>query len=82
MAKEQTLFKTAEVLRRAPISRQVLYRYISMELIAPSETTDTGRQLFEEKVFKQIAMIQRLNNSGYTLRDIREIFAQRLRNMK
>ena len=82
MAKEQTLFKTAEVLRRSEISRQVLYRYIQMELVTPVETTDTGRQLFSERVFKQIAMIQRLNNSGYTLRDIREIFAERLRKMK
>ena len=75
------LLKTGEVLRRAGISRQVLYRYIQMDLIQPAKITDTGRHLFAETVFKQIARIQQLNDSGYTLRDIREIFGQRIRKM-
>lgn len=79
---KKPLLKTREVLARAKISRQVLYRYIQMELIAPAEITDTGRHLFSEAVFKQIAMIQKLNDSGYTLRDIRDIFSRRIRQLK
>ena len=70
------------MLDRAAISRQVLYRYIQMELVTPAETTDTGRHLFSESVFKQIALIQKLNSTGYTLRDIREIFSERLKRLK
>lgn len=76
------LLKTGEVLDRAQISRQVLYRYMQLELILPAETTDTGRNLFRESIFRQIQLIQQLNQSGYTLRDIREIFSDRLRKMQ
>ncbi len=79
---KKPLLKTRDVLARAGISRQVLYRYIQMELIVPTEITGTGRHLFSEVIFKQITMIQRLNDSGYTLRDIRDIFSRRIRQLK
>ena len=83
MAKRKTrLYRPGEVLKRAGISRQVLYRYLQLELVTPAEVTETGRNLFTESVFKQIQMIQGLNKSGYTLRDIREIFSERLRKLK
>ncbi len=75
------LLKTAEVLERSGISRQVLYRYMQLELIVPAETTETGRNLFALGVFKQIEWIQRLNQSGYTLRDIREIYSDRIQKL-
>ncbi len=78
---EQETAKTGAVLSKAGISRQVLYRYIQMDLIEPAEVTETGRNLFREVVFKQIARIQKLNESGYTLRDIREIFGERIRKL-
>ncbi len=80
-AKGTELLKTGGVLSKAGISRQVLYRYIQMDLIEPAEVTETGRNLFREVVFKQIARIQKLNESGYTLRDIREIFGERIRKL-
>ncbi len=80
-AKSKKLLKTGGVLSKAGISRQVLYRYIQMDLIEPAEVTETGRNLFREVVFKQIARIQELNESGYTLRDIREIFGARIRKL-
>ncbi|MEE8143059.1 MAG: MerR family transcriptional regulator [Planctomycetota bacterium] len=83
MAKRKAqLYKPGEVLKRAGISRQVLYRYLQLELVTPAEVTETGRNLFSDSVFKQIQMIQSLNQSGYTLRDIREIFSQRLRKLR
>ena len=76
---EESLLKTGEVLKGAGVSRQVLYRYMQMELIEPAQVTDTGRHFFRESVYKQIKRIQQLNESGYTLRDIREIFGARIR---
>ena len=77
----KTRLRTKDVLERAGIARQVLHRYIMMQLVQPVEVTETGRHLFSEAVFKQIALIRRLNDSGYTLRDIRDIFSHRLRKL-
>lgn len=74
------LYKTGEVLARTGISRQMLYRYLQLDLVTPACTTETGRNLFSESVFKQIVMIQQLNQR-YTLRDIREIWAPRLQEL-
>ncbi len=82
MSQKAKYLKTGEVLKKAEISRQVLYRYIQMELVTPAKTTDTGRHLFTAGVFKQIRLIRNLNQSGYTLRDIREIFSARLKKLK
>ncbi|MGE3163761.1 MAG: MerR family transcriptional regulator [Planctomycetota bacterium] len=76
----QKLYKTGEVLEKSGISRQVLYRYMQMDLIVAAELTATGRSLFADSVFKQIRMIQQLNER-YTLRDIREIFSHRIRSL-
>ncbi|MEM7167398.1 MAG: MerR family transcriptional regulator [Planctomycetota bacterium] len=70
------LIKTGQVLAESGISRQMLYRYMQMDLIIPAETTETGRNLFSDSVFKQIKLIQQLNER-YTLQHIREIFARR-----
>jgi len=71
------LYRTEEVLRATGISRQVLYRYITLGLITPAEVTRTGRRLFDEGVFRRLELIRELNQSGYTLRDIRETFFRR-----
>ena len=73
----RTLYRTAEVLRATGISRQVLYRYITLGLITPAEVTDTGRRLFDKSVFSRLELIKELNHSGYALRDIRETFFSR-----
>jgi hypothetical protein len=71
------LYRTEEVLRATGLSRQVLYRYISLGLITPAEVTETGRRLFAENVFGTLDVIRDLNESGYSLRDIRETFFRR-----
>jgi DNA-binding transcriptional MerR regulator len=71
------LLRTKEVLREAGISRQMLYRYITAGLIRESVVTDTGRRLFSPDVIKEIQLIRRINESGYPLRDIRDIFFRR-----
>ena len=56
------------------ITHQVLYRYVTLGLIEPSRTTASGQRLFHPKVIGLIDLIHSLNDTGYTLRDIREIF--------
>ena len=45
-------------------------------LLEPTEITATGRRLFDEKTVERIKLIKRLNDSGYPLRAIRELFLQ------
>jgi len=43
-------------------------------LIDAVETTPTGRRLFDEKSVQRIRLIKKLNDSGYPLRAIRDLF--------
>jgi len=70
----EKLYKTGEVVRRAEISREVFYRYLTMGLLRPARLTPGGHNLFGESVFRHIELIQRLNNSGFTLRDIKDTY--------
>jgi len=68
------LYKTSEVAKRSGLSKQAIYNYLNMNLIKEKDKTPAGRFLFDSKVFKRLKLIRKLNQSGYTLRDIRDIF--------
>ena len=68
------LYKTSEVAKRSGLSKQVIYNYLAMNLIKEKEKTPADRFLFDSNIFKRLELIRKLNQSGYTLRDIRDIF--------
>jgi hypothetical protein len=68
------LLRTAEVLEKTRITHQVLYRYITLGLIEPARTTETGVRLFHPDVVHLIEIVKSLNQSGYSLRDMKDIF--------
>lgn len=68
------LLRTAEVLEKTRITHQVLYRYITLGLIEPARTTETGVRLFHPDVVHLIEIVKGLNQSGYSLRDMKDIF--------
>jgi MerR family copper efflux transcriptional regulator len=74
----EELFSTGDVMKRSGLSRQVLYQYTTMGLIKEAATTDAGYRLYPKTVFRHLEIIRSLNEIGYTLRDIRDIFAERL----
>jgi DNA-binding transcriptional MerR regulator len=45
-------------------------------LLEPSKTTDTGRRLFDDKMVERVKLIKKLNDSGYPLRAIRDLFME------
>ena len=71
------LLKTGDLVERTGLSRQVIYTYVTMGLIAEVERTDGGHKLFDEGAIVRIRLIQNLNEWGYTLRDIKQIFFNR-----
>jgi DNA-binding transcriptional MerR regulator len=70
----EKLYRPRDVLERAGISRQVLYQYSTMGLIEEARTTRSGHRLYDEDVFVRLRIIKHLNETGYTLRDIKDIF--------
>ncbi len=76
--------KTREILEATGITHQILYRYITLGLVEEEMSTETGQRIFSPRAIAAIRLIQRLNRSGYTLRDIKDIFfkEKRLRSSK
>jgi MerR family mercuric resistance operon transcriptional regulator len=68
--------------KKAGVSRQSLQYYIMVGLLEPTEITSTGRRLFNDKAVERIKIIRRLNNLGYPLRAIRELFLQGRTDLK
>ena len=71
---ERKLLKSGEVVKRSGVTRQTLYMYATMGLIEESKKTPTGHKLYDESIFQRLKLIHDLQDSGYTLRDIRDIF--------
>ncbi len=72
--KDRCTLKTGDVLAATGITHQILYRYITLGLIREEKITETGQRFFSPRTVAAIRLVQRLNRSGYTIRDIREIF--------
>jgi len=68
--------------KKAGISRQSLQYYLMVGLLKPTEITPTGRRLFDEKSVERIKLIKKLNDSGYPLRAIRELFLEGRTDLK
>jgi len=68
--------------KKAGISRQSLQYYLMVGLLEPAKVTPTGRRLFDEKTIGRIRLIKKLNDSGYPLRAIRELFLEGRTDLK
>lgn len=51
-------------------------------LLEPTDVTPTGRRLFDNKGIERVKLIKRLNESGYPLRAIRELFMEGRTDLK
>ena len=72
--RDSSLLKTRQVLEATGITHQMLYRYVTLGLIEEAETTPGGQRLFHERVIPLIERIRGLTATGYSLRDIRQIY--------
>lgn len=82
MAGKGKLMSVGTAAKKAGISRQSLQYYLMVGLLEPTEVTPTGRRLFDEKSVARIKLIKTLNESGYPLRAIRELFLQGRTDLK
>ena len=73
---EKKLLKTADLIEKSGLTRQMIYEYISFGLLREAKRTEAGHRLFDERAITEVKLIHRLCESGYTLRSIREIFVE------
>ncbi len=76
VSKKSELKPIGTAAKEAGISRQSLQYYLMLGLMKPTETTPTGRRLFDERGVKRARLIKNLNESGYPLRAIKELFME------
>ena len=76
MSEKGKLSPIGTAAKKAGISRQSLQYYLMVGLLEPAEVTPTGRRLFDKKGIERIKLIKKLNDSGYPLRAIRELFME------
>ena len=82
MSEKIALSSIGSAAKKAGVSRQSLQYYLMVGLLEPAQTTPTGRRLFDQKCIDRIRLIKKLNESGYPLRAIRELFLEGRGDMK
>ncbi len=75
-SEEKNYMKTAELIERSGLTRQIIYEYMSFGLLIEAKRTEAGHRLFDERSVTEAKLIHQLSESGYTLRAIREIFVE------
>ena len=66
--------RLAAAAQAAGVSKQTIEYYIMVSLIKPIRHKDRYGRFFDDKIVRRIKLIRELNETGYTLRDIREIY--------
>ena len=82
MSEKSKLSPIGAAAKKAGISRQSLQYYLMVGLLEPTEVTPTGRRMFDKKGIERIKLIKKLNDSGYPLRAIRELFLEGRSDLK
>jgi len=77
LGKKKQLLSIGMAAKKAGISRQTLQYYLMVGLLEPTEVTSSSRRLFDDKAVQRIKLIKKLNESGYPLRAIRELFLEK-----
>jgi DNA-binding transcriptional MerR regulator len=71
------LIRLPEAATAAGVSPQTLEYYIMLGLITPITSPRSRRRFFDSKLVKRIQLIHELNDTGYTLREIRTTWLNR-----
>ncbi len=74
---EKKLVPIGKAAEKAGVSRQSVQYYLMLGLLEPTEVTETRRRMFGDEAISRIRLIKSLNQSGYPLRAIRELFLDR-----
>jgi DNA-binding transcriptional MerR regulator len=76
-ATDSSLMRISAAAEAAGVSKQTVEYYILIGLVEPIRKGPHRRRFFDKALVKRIRLIRRLNDSGYTLRSIRETYLRR-----
>jgi len=71
------LIQIGAAAAKAGVTRQQLQYYLMVGLLEATRVSEAGRRLFDDKAVERIRLIKKLNQSGYPLRAIRDLFLDR-----
>ena len=74
---DSSSMRISQAARAAEVSKQTIEYYILLGLISPIRRPGRRERLFDAKLVRRIRLIRSLNESGYTLRAIRETYLRR-----
>jgi len=74
---KQTLMRISPAAEAAGVSKQTIEYYIMLGLIDPIRPVGSRGRFFDEALVQRIQLIHQMNQSGYTLRDIREVYLKK-----
>ena len=72
--KSDDLHRLADAAARAGVTVNQLRYYLYAGVVRATRRSPAGQRLFDRRAIRKVKMVALLNRSGYTLRDIREIF--------
>ena len=75
--KSASLMRISAAAEAAGVSKQTLEYYIMLGMVTPRRIDGKKGRFFDPLLVKRIKLIRELNQSGYTLRAIREIYLKR-----
>jgi DNA-binding transcriptional MerR regulator len=75
--KSASLMRISAAAEAAGVSKQTLEYYLMLGMVRPRRVEGKKGRFFDRLLIKRIQLIRELNQSGYTLRDIREIYLKR-----
>jgi DNA-binding transcriptional MerR regulator len=74
---DRELMRISQAARAAGVSAQTLEYYIMLGLVEPLGLPDRRGRFFDAGHVTRIRLIHKLNATGYTLQEIREIHLRR-----
>lgn len=77
MSAKSKLLSIGKAATQAGVSRQSLQYYVMVGLLEPTEVRSTGHRYFDVKAIERVKLIKKLNESGYPLRAIRDLFMEK-----
>ena len=72
----ENLMRISPAARAAGVSKQTVEYYIMLGLIDPIRPEDSRGRFFDDALVRRIRLIRRMNETGYTLRDIRQTYLE------
>jgi len=71
---EKALMRISQAAEASQVAKQTIEYYIMLGLIEPVRQPGKRGRYFDGRLIRRIKLIRKLNESGYTLRAIRETY--------